>query len=110
MAEDAELGLAEAIEAVRSELRRAQDEGSGKDVRFTVGIVEVEFAVDVTKKAGAGVSVQVLGVLSLGGRGELSRGETSRVKIALHPLGMGGEPFEVAAPSRKRPDGTAAEQ
>ena len=65
MAEE-ELGLAEAIDAVRSELRRAQDRGRGAGVRFTVGAVEVEFVVEVTKRAGAEASVKVLNILALG--------------------------------------------
>jgi hypothetical protein len=36
-------GLAEAIEAVRAELRTAQDVGRGDDVRFVVGEIEIEF-------------------------------------------------------------------
>jgi hypothetical protein len=103
MAED-ELGLAEAIEAVRSDLRKAQNLGRSSDVRFAVGTVDVEFAVEVLKKAGAEASVKVLGVLSVGGGGELSRGDTHRVKISLSPVGVAGEPFEVASEARRRPD------
>lgn len=106
MVDVAELGLAEAIEAVRLQLRRAQDAGRGSDVRFAVGPVEVEFAVDVSKKAGGEASVKVLGLLSLGGKGELSQGQTHRVKISLTPIGVGGEPFEVAASAPTRPDGS----
>jgi hypothetical protein len=104
-----ELGLAEAIEAVRLELRRAQDHGRGKDVRFAVGAVDVEFAVDVTKTAGADASVRVLGVFSAGGKGERSRAETHRIKISLAPIGVGGQPFEVAAAATGRPDGSATQ-
>lgn len=104
---DAELGLAEAIEAVRSELRRAQDLGRESDVRFSVGDVEVEFAVDTTRKAGGEAAIKVLSVLSLGGTGERASGETHRVKVTLSPIGIGGKPFEVAARSSRRPDGSA---
>jgi hypothetical protein len=100
-----ELGLAEAIEAVRSELRRAQDAGRGSDVRFAVGSVEMEFAVNVAKTGGGQVSVTVLGLLSLGGKGGLSREETHRVKISLNPIGVGDTPFEVASAAAHRPDG-----
>ena len=69
-----EFALADAIEAVRSELRRAQDEGRGSDVRFVVGPAEVEFTVEVVKAAGGEASVKVLSLLSFGGSGEVSTG------------------------------------
>jgi Trypsin-co-occurring domain 2 len=101
---DGEVGLAEAIEVLRSELRKAQDSGQGADVRFCVGSVEVELVVEVVKKAGGQASVNVLNVLSLGGKGGLSKGETNRVKVVLNPVGIGGAPFEVASARDRRPD------
>jgi len=101
---DSELGLAEAIDVVRGELRKAQDSGQGADVRFSVGSVEVELAVEIVKKGGGEASVNVLGVLSLGGKGEVSRGGTNRVKVVLNPIGVGGKPFEVASARDQRPD------
>jgi Trypsin-co-occurring domain 2 len=101
---DSELGLAEAIDVLRSELRKAQDSGRGADVRFSVGSVEVELAVEVVKKAGGEASVKVLNLLSLGGKGEVSKGDTNRVKVVLSPVGVGGAPFEVASAQVHRPD------
>lgn len=101
---DSELGLAEAIDVLRSELRKAQDSGQSADVRFSVGSVEVELAVEIVKKAGGEASVKVLSVLSLGGKGEVSKGETNRVKVVLNPIGVGGKPFEVASARDRRPD------
>ena len=101
---DSELGLAEAIDAVRGELRKAQDSGQGADVRFSVGSVEVELAVEIVKKGGGGAEVNVLGMLSLGGKGEVSRGGTNRVTVVRNPIGVGGKPFEVASARDQRPD------
>jgi hypothetical protein len=101
---DEELGLADAIDAVRAELRKAQDRGRGSGVRFTVGAVEVEFVVKVTKQVGAEASVKVLHILSLGGKGDVAKGETNRVKLVLNPVGVGGKPFEVASEQSGRPD------
>jgi len=101
---DSELELAEAIDAVRAELRKAQDSGRGADVRFSVGSVEVELAVEVVKKAGGEASVKVLNLVSLGAQGEVSKGETGRVTIALNPIGVGDEPFEIASAQYRRPD------
>jgi hypothetical protein len=102
-----EFALADAIEAVRRELRRAQDEGRGSDVRFVVGPAEVEFTVEVVKAAGGEASVKVLNLLSLGGSGEVSAGKTNRVKLVLTPVGVGGAPFEVASEHSRRPDRTS---
>lgn len=101
-----EAGLAEAIGVLRSELRKAQDAGRHDDVRFSVGSVEVELAIEVVKKAGGEASVKVLSLLSIGGRGELSKGETNRVKVVLNPVTVNGEPFEVASAQDRRPDVT----
>jgi hypothetical protein len=102
-----EFALADAIEAVRSELRRAQDEGRSSDVRFVVGPAEVEFTVEVVKAAGGEASVKVLNLVSFGGSGEVSSGTTSRVKLVLTPVGVGGAPFEVTSVHSRRPDRTA---
>jgi hypothetical protein len=101
---DSELGLAEAIDVLRSELRKAQDSGQKADVRFAVGSVEVELAVEVTKTAGGEASVKVLNLLSIGGKGEVSKGDTNRVKVVLNPIDVGGAPFEVASARDHRPD------
>jgi len=101
---DSELGLAEAINVLRSELRKAQDSGRGADVRFAVGPVEVELVVEVGKTAGGEASIKVLNLLSIGGKGEVSKGDTNRVKVVLNPIGVGGAPFEVASAQDHRPD------
>ncbi len=101
---ESELELAEAIAAVRAQLRQAQDQGLGADVRFAVGSVEVEFAVEATKTGGGEASVKVLNLLSLGAKAEVARALTNRVKVVLNPIGVGGQPFEVASPRRTRPD------
>jgi hypothetical protein len=99
-----ELSLAEAIEAVRTELCKAQEQGQGSEVRFAVGPVELEFALDVRKTGGGSASVKVLGVLDLSGNGEYSTTNAHRVKIKLSPLGRDGNPLKVAADLPRRPD------
>jgi hypothetical protein len=96
------LGLAEAIEAVRDQLRLAQNAGRGSDVRFAVSEIELEFLVDATRTAGGEASIRVLSALSLGGKGETAIGETSRVKVTLSPIGVGDQPFEVGSLSKPR--------
>jgi Trypsin-co-occurring domain 2 len=101
-----EFALADAIEAIRRELRRAQDEGRGSDVRFVVGPAEVEFTIEVVKAAGGEASVKVLNLLSIGGSGQVSTGKTNSVKLVLKPVEVGGAPFEVASGHSRRPDRT----
>lgn len=101
---DDELELAEAIDVLRAELRKAQESGRDADVRFSVGPVEVELAIEVAKKAGGGLSVNVLNLLSVEGKGGISKGQTNRVKLTLNPIGVDGKPFEVASAQDQRPD------
>lgn len=99
-----EAGLAETIEVLRGELRKAQDAGSGDDVRFSVDSVEVELAIDVVKKVGGEASIKVLNLLSIGGQGERATSATNRVKVVLQPIGLNGASFEVASAQVRRPD------
>ena len=69
----------------------------------------MEFAVDARRTAGGEASIKVLSLLSLGGKGEVAKGEANRVKVTLSPIGVNGKPFEVASVSRSRPDGGAEE-
>jgi Trypsin-co-occurring domain 2 len=105
---DSELELAEAIDVLRAELRKAQESGRESDVRFSVGPVEIELAIEVVKKAGGGISVNVLNVVSVAGKGGVSTGKTNRVKVTLNPIGIGGMPFEVASNRDQRPDAPQA--
>jgi hypothetical protein len=101
---ESELELAKAIDVLRGELRKAQDSGEWSDVRFSVGAVEVELAIEVVEKAGGQFSVNVIDLLSVEGKRGRSKGETNRIKVTLNPIGVGGKPFEVASARDQRPD------
>jgi hypothetical protein len=101
----AEVALADAIAAVRGQLQLAQEAGAESDVRFTLGSVEVEFAVEVFTTGGGEASVKVLGLITAGAKAERSRGETHIVRVVLHPVNRDGTPFEVSADRGHRPDG-----
>lgn len=101
---ESELGLADAVGLIRSELKKAQDEGAAEDVRFAVGKVEVALAVEVAKTGGGEASIKVLNIFSLGASGEVSKGETNTITIELMPQSVNGKPFEVAAAGNRRPD------
>jgi hypothetical protein len=77
--------LADAVELVRSELQEARERGASSTLAFTPGPVELEFEVvfDVTAGADGGVRVWVV---SLGAKGELSHGQTQRLRVTLAPV------------------------
>jgi hypothetical protein len=89
--EDAEawVGLADAVRALRTELTTAIAEGSGEALRFELGPVEMEFLLEVTREAGAEGGVKFW-VVSLGGKGSVTRGSTHRVRLSLTPKDASG--------------------
>jgi hypothetical protein len=66
-------------------LSEAMAGGEGERLRFDVGAVELEFAVDVQRdlQAKAGVNVWVV---EIGGSGAWSRDWSNRVKVTLNPV------------------------
>jgi hypothetical protein len=77
--------LAEAIKGIRAELSEAMAAGEGDRLRFDVGAVELEFAVDVRRDIQANAGVRVW-VVEIGGSGGWSRDSSNRVKVTLNPL------------------------
>ena len=77
--------LADTIAAVRRELSLAQAAGQEQPVQFRTGPVELEFEVAVTRTGGGQAGVQ-LWVLTLGGKGELGKATTQRIKMTLQPV------------------------
>jgi hypothetical protein len=77
--------LAEAVELVRSELEEAREKGASSSLAFVPGIVELEFEVVFDETAGADAGIRVW-VVSLGAKGEVSRGRTQRLKVTLSPV------------------------
>ena len=96
--EEASTNLAEAVEAVRSELIHAKKLGEGSSMAFEVGPVEMQFTVVLTRedKANAGVKVWVL---EAGASGTLTGQLTHQVKITLHPKQPDGQPAQIGAPT-----------
>ncbi|WP_242911434.1 trypco2 family protein [Actinomadura terrae] len=97
-----EIGLAEAVKAIRDDLVRAEREGADADIRFTVGPIEVAFDVALTREAGANGKVKVW-VVEAGASGKVSQTSTHRVAFTLTPT-RDGRPVEVgdllSTPSR----------
>ncbi|MFE1877878.1 trypco2 family protein [Streptomyces sp. NPDC059496] len=95
MADEPWVGLADAVRGVRAELRAAMAEGQDADLRFDVGPVELEFAVDVRKDGAVDVKARVY-VVSFGAKGGGSTASTHRLKLTLNPVDAQGKPVQVS--------------
>jgi len=88
------VGLAEAIEAVRSELIAAQQQGHGKPISFTVGKVVVELHGEIKTSGGGGAGAKFW-VLNVDAKAERSATSTHKVTVELLPKGKEGLSVEV---------------
>ncbi|MDQ0942666.1 trypco2 family protein [Streptomyces sp. V1I1] len=84
-------GLAEVIGQVRDELERAQRAGEGRDLKFSVERVNLEFAVQV-RREGSGRAELRIGVVTAGAGGTAARDTTHTIQIELKPQGRDGDP------------------
>ncbi|MGK5638083.1 trypco2 family protein [Streptomyces sp. URMC 126] len=85
-----EIELAAAVAALRDELTEAAASGSGQEIRFRVGPIELEFAVEIRQDVRAKAGFRVW-VVSGDGEAGAVRGRTHRVKVALTPEGLDGD-------------------
>ncbi|MFF7976840.1 trypco2 family protein [Streptomyces sp. NPDC007905] len=85
-----EIELAAAVAALRDELTEAAARGSGQEITFRVGPIELEFAVELRQdvKAKAGFKAWVV---SGDGEAGAAWGRAHRVKVALTPQGPDGD-------------------
>jgi NTP-dependent ternary system trypsin peptidase co-occuring protein len=95
-------GLAEAITALRRELVDAERSGRGEDIRFRIGPVELEFAVEITKE-GTGEAGVRFWVLDMGAKGSVTRGDVHRVSLTLQPVSAAGGDLEISDAEAVRP-------
>ncbi len=99
----AEIGLSEAIAAVRAELAAAVEQGVDAEFQFPVSGVQLEFHVAVTK-TGEGRAGVRFWVVELGGGGSYAREEIQTVTVALGaPVDRAGEVVKVTRRSEQKP-------
>ncbi|QKW23851.1 hypothetical protein HUT16_36350 [Kitasatospora sp. NA04385] len=79
-----DIELAEAVAAVRNELLKAQRLGTGQELLFEVGPIEMAFEVELRADAKAGGKFKVW-ALSAEAAGSVSRGRTHRISFTLTP-------------------------
>ena len=96
------IGLPDAIRSLRAELSEAMDEGTGEELRFKIGPVELEFLVEVSREAGAGGGVKFW-VVSLEGKTTTAQAASHRVNLTLTPVTAEGEDIEVGSQVAGRP-------
>ncbi|MFD7321919.1 trypco2 family protein [Streptomyces sp. NPDC059875] len=91
VADGAWLDLSDAVGLLRDQLASAQRAADGSDIRFRVGEVTVEFAVQLTRTTGGGGALR-FGVVGADGKREHANSTTHRLQITLHPRsgGAGG--------------------
>ena len=99
----AEIGLSEAIAAVRAELAVAVEQGVDADFQFPVNGVQLEFHVAVTRTGEGRAGVRFY-VVELGGAGSYAREEIQTVTVTLGaPVDRAGEVVKVTRQARQKP-------
>jgi Trypsin-co-occurring domain 2 len=90
------IGLKDAIEALRIELSESVLVSEGKEVRFEVGEIEIEFqvAVEQTTEGKGGIKFWVV---ELGGSVAQKDSKTHKIKIPLKPVWKDGSPIKTGA-------------
>jgi Trypsin-co-occurring domain 2 len=96
--------LADAIGAIRQQLKQAMDEGREEELRFGLGAVELELQMQVSGERGVDGGVKVW-VVSLGGRASHSTAETHTVRLTLHPQDREGKDVDIHGTTGGKPVG-----
>ncbi|MFC8722431.1 trypco2 family protein [Kitasatospora sp. NPDC057198] len=91
-----DIELADAVAAVRNELLKAQQLGSGQELLFEVGPIEMEFEVELRADAKAAGKFKVW-ALSAEAEGGVSRGRTHRISFTLTPRQAGRPDLLIAS-------------
>ena len=77
------IGLAEAIAELRSELSRARFEGQAKNIRLSVGEIEVELMLEFARTREATGGLRILSVIDASGKAGGSEKNGHKVKLKL---------------------------
>ncbi|MER5277331.1 trypco2 family protein [Streptomyces sp. NPDC002809] len=88
------LDLTDAVRLLRAQLAAAQREADRSDVRFRVGEVTVEFAMQLTRTGSGGGSLR-FGVVGVDGKRERAESTTHRIQLTLHPRSGSGQDVEI---------------
>lgn len=97
-----QIGLQEAIQAVRTELSAAMAASTGEDIRFRVKAVHMDFQVTIGRSADVGGKVRFW-VVDVGASGKLDSVTAHTVHVELDPVTAGGEEVEVSDREQTKP-------
>ena len=101
------IGLAEAIENLRQELKEATEQGKDQELRLLVDGIELELEIEISKEGGSQgkVSFNLFGSgAEVGVAGQMGKTRAHRIKLSLRPKPPGGEgAYEMgdAVPARR---------
>ena len=102
-----EMELVEAVQTIRDELLHAAASGSGSDVAFEVGPIQLEFSVELRRDARARGGIRAF-VVSAEADAGISRARTHKVSLTLTPRQPAtGAPLLIAAEGEGDPAGLA---
>jgi hypothetical protein len=87
--------LAEAIEQLRDELRRAVVEGKDKDILFVPKLVELELVVTFGAEAKTGGGFKLLAMLDLSAEIKATRSNQHKLKLQFEVTDAHGNPILV---------------
>ena len=98
-----EIGLVEAIEAVRAELTRAVEQNADKKIQFPVEKVDLDFHVGVTRSVDGSGGIRFW-VIELGGRASRESESVHTVKVSLGaPVDEQGKAIKVTRTTTYKP-------
>ncbi|MGW5746380.1 trypco2 family protein [Amycolatopsis sp. NPDC003861] len=98
-----EIDLAEAVEAVRTELRNAVEAGDNSDIQFPITGVQMEFHVGI-KKTTDGKAGLKFWVVELGAGGGFAHETVQKVTVNFgSPVDSSGTPIKVAKQDSQKP-------
>jgi len=92
--------LADAVEAIRTELLTAAARGAGSGINFTVGPIEMEFAVELREDATVRAGFKAW-VVSAEARGGVATTGIQRVKFTVTPRAAGGGDLLIAGSANR---------
>ncbi|KKJ00941.1 trypco2 family protein [Prochlorothrix hollandica] len=106
----ATIPIAQAIQAIRSEIVTAVKAGENEAIKFDLGPIELEFQVEISEEKGgtggasAGFNVGVV-ALEVSAEGELKRSKatTHTVKLTLKPVTTQGGSVQVSQTGANKP-------
>lgn len=98
-----EVGLAETIAAVRTDLARAIEASAGESLQFPVGQVTLEFQIAVARSTEGKAGIKIC-VVELGAAGKISSESMHTVTVVLQaPTDLQGRPVKVVSRSKNKP-------